>query len=68
MVKGLPGTELTVTGCGLVSKPPPPDGPDDWNYSVALRVDMAVLEQVEAMEDKVANASMQIKVSLPNGN
>lgn len=42
---------------------PQPDAADDWNYTVALRVDMAVLEQVEAMEDKVANASMQVKVS-----
>lgn len=42
---------------------PQPDTPDDWNHDVALRVDMSVLEQVEAMEDKVANASMQVKVS-----
>jgi len=28
---------------------------------VALRVDAQLLEQVEALEDKVANASMQVK-------
>jgi len=38
------------------------DSPLPWAESVALRVDMAVLEQVEVMEDKVANASMQVKV------
>jgi hypothetical protein len=35
----------------------------DWLPDVALRVDVMMLEQVEALEDKVANASMQVKVS-----
>ncbi|CAB0030639.1 unnamed protein product [Trichogramma brassicae] len=34
---------------------------EDWSEQVALRVDAQLLEQVEALEDKVANASMQIK-------
>ncbi|XP_046406301.1 bromodomain adjacent to zinc finger domain protein 2B-like [Ischnura elegans] len=37
------------------------DADDEWQPHVALRVDMLMLEQVEALEDKVANASMQVK-------
>ncbi|XP_072752485.1 bromodomain adjacent to zinc finger domain protein 2B isoform X8 [Anoplolepis gracilipes] len=40
---------------------PKPDNPSDWSEQVALRVDAQLLEQVEALEDKVANASMQVK-------
>uniref|UniRef100_A0A0C9QMD6 BAZ2B_2 protein n=1 Tax=Fopius arisanus TaxID=64838 RepID=A0A0C9QMD6_9HYME len=38
-----------------------PDNPADWSETVAVRVDAQLLEQVEALEDKVANASMQVK-------
>lgn len=41
---------------------PAADVPVQWSDDVALRVDLAILEQVEAMEDRVANASMQVKV------
>ncbi|XP_065342167.1 bromodomain adjacent to zinc finger domain protein 2B-like isoform X13 [Cloeon dipterum] len=45
-----------------VSKSAPSrDEPDAWSEKVALRVDMLMLEQVEALEDRVANASMQVK-------
>ncbi|XP_054005110.1 bromodomain adjacent to zinc finger domain protein 2B-like isoform X6 [Hylaeus anthracinus] len=40
---------------------PKPDNPETWSEQVALRVDAQLLEQVEALEDKVANASMQVK-------
>ncbi|XP_034933752.1 bromodomain adjacent to zinc finger domain protein 2B isoform X2 [Chelonus insularis] len=40
---------------------PRPDDPNEWSEQVALRVDAQLLEQVEALEDKVANASMQVK-------
>ncbi|XP_057335179.1 bromodomain adjacent to zinc finger domain protein 2B-like isoform X7 [Microplitis mediator] len=40
---------------------PRPDNPNDWSETTALRVDAQLLEQVEALEDKVANASMQVK-------
>ena len=40
---------------------PKTDDPDEWNEQVANRVDAQLLEQVEALEDKVANASMQVK-------
>ncbi|XP_014299019.1 bromodomain adjacent to zinc finger domain protein 2B isoform X7 [Microplitis demolitor] len=40
---------------------PRPDDPNDWSETTALRVDAQLLEQVEALEDKVANASMQVK-------
>ena len=39
---------------------PPPDKPKKWNREVALRVDKYILEQVEALEDKIASASMQV--------
>lgn len=32
-----------------------------WNPRIAKRVEQTLLDQVEAMEDKIANASMQIK-------
>lgn len=66
---GSSATELLVNqdDVGLPQNIPSRDSSDTWNYSVALRVDMSLLEQVEAMEDKVANASMQVKVpSFPN--
>lgn len=60
-------TDLSITPddaviSSLPGGAPLKDIPGSWNRVVALRVDMAVLEQVEAMEDKVANASMQVKV------
>jgi hypothetical protein len=44
----------------LEGNAPPPDRPKKWSREVALRVDKYVLEQVEALEDKVASASMQV--------
>merc|ERR1719188_42482 len=44
----------------LEGEAPPPDKPRKWNREVALRVDKYILEQVEALEDKVAAASMQV--------
>ena len=38
------------------------DKPGSWSKEVALRVDKYILEQVEALEDKVASASMQVPV------
>lgn len=32
-----------------------------WNPQISRRVEVALLEQVEAMEDKIASASMQVK-------
>lgn len=37
------------------------DNPEDYNEDVACRFDVAVLEQVEALEEKIANSSMQIR-------
>ena len=42
---------------------PCPDEHGFWSHEVALRTDKYVLEQLEALEDKVAAASMQIPVS-----
>lgn len=39
----------------------PPDKPNDWNPKVSKRVELALLEQLEALEDKIASASMQVK-------
>uniref|UniRef100_T1GSG8 DDT domain-containing protein n=1 Tax=Megaselia scalaris TaxID=36166 RepID=T1GSG8_MEGSC len=38
-----------------------PDEPNDWNPKVSKRVELALLEQLEALEDKIASASMQVK-------
>lgn len=44
-----------------------PDQKGDWNPKVAKRVELALLEQLESLEDKVASASMQLKNwQLPN--
>ena len=45
---------------------PCPDKIGSWSHEVALRTDKYVLEQLEALEDKVAAASMQIPVSITN--
>ena len=37
-----------------------PDAPGNWSQEVALRSEKYLLEQVEALEDKVASASMQV--------
>merc|ERR1712223_1092200 len=37
-----------------------PDAPGNWSQEVALRSEKYILEQVEALEDKVAAASMQV--------
>lgn len=44
----------------VVSGAPGPDKEANWSRSVALRVEKYILEQIEALEDKVAAASMQV--------
>jgi hypothetical protein len=61
-------TDLAITDMdhkisALPGGAPLRDTYSDWFPDVALRVDVMMLEQVEALEDKVANASMQVKVS-----
>lgn len=63
----LNSTDLSTTEttddekAAFVGGAPQRDEVDAWNEKVALRVDMLMLEQVEALEDRVANASMQVK-------
>ena len=38
-----------------------PDDDNAWSRETALRGDLLVLEQIEALEDRVASASMQVK-------
>ncbi|XP_031365922.1 bromodomain adjacent to zinc finger domain protein 2B isoform X6 [Apis dorsata] len=57
----LTATELQATPDEPDTPIPKPDNPAVWSEQVALRVDAQLLEQVEALEDKVANASMQVK-------
>ncbi|XP_043266321.1 bromodomain adjacent to zinc finger domain protein 2B isoform X3 [Colletes gigas] len=57
----LTATEMQQTPDELDTLIPQPDNPETWSEQVALRVDAQLLEQVEALEDKVANASMQVK-------
>ncbi|PNF24037.1 hypothetical protein B7P43_G08616, partial [Cryptotermes secundus] len=59
-------TDLAITDMdhkisALPGGAPLKDTYSDWLPDVALRVDVMLLEQVEALEDKVANASMQVK-------
>ncbi|KAK7789353.1 hypothetical protein R5R35_011648 [Gryllus longicercus] len=54
-------TEADSKVSALPGGAPLQDKPSDWSPHVALRVDLQLLEQVEALEDKVANASMQVK-------
>jgi len=51
--------DIQILDCGV----PAPDVSGQWSWEVALRVDKYILEQVEALEDKVCSASMQIPVS-----
>ena len=46
----------------VVAGAPQPDPRGSWSREVALRVDKYILDQVEALEDKVAAASMQVPV------
>ncbi|XP_064595320.1 bromodomain adjacent to zinc finger domain protein 2B-like isoform X3 [Liolophura sinensis] len=48
------------------SAPPPltapdPDDPDVWDATVAFEIESSVLEEVEAMEDRIFTASLQVK-------
>ncbi|CAG9853570.1 unnamed protein product [Phyllotreta striolata] len=55
-------SDSPMDGISFVHKgAPEPDKPGSWNVSIERRVDMFLLEQVEALEDKVASASMQVK-------
>lgn len=40
---------------------PPPDYEDQWSFDVALRVDLAMLAQVEALEQRLFGACMEVK-------
>ncbi|RWS11594.1 bromodomain adjacent to zinc finger domain protein 2B-like isoform X13 [Dinothrombium tinctorium] len=40
---------------------PPPQRDDEWSREVALKLDISVLEQIEALEEKIASSSMQIR-------
>ncbi|XP_077483025.1 bromodomain adjacent to zinc finger domain protein 2B-like isoform X4 [Amblyomma americanum] len=44
---------------------PPPDYEDQWSPEVALRVDMAILAQVEALEDRLFEAFLEVKTWRP---
>lgn len=52
---------LVSEECG---EAPDADKESDWNRDVALRADIAILDQVENLEEKVAGASMQLKVRM----
>ena len=39
-----------------------PDDENAWSRETSLRGDLLILEQIEALEDRVASASMQTKV------
>ncbi|KFM75592.1 Bromodomain adjacent to zinc finger domain protein 2B, partial [Stegodyphus mimosarum] len=58
-------TDLDKEIANLVGGAPDPDPPDFWYRNIALRVDMAILEQVENLEEKVDGSSMQVKFWKP---
>lgn len=41
-----------------------PDDENAWSRETSLRGDLLILEQIEALEDRVASASMQTKVGV----
>lgn len=43
---------------------PNPDDPDAWDATVAFEIESSVLEEVEAMEDRIFTASLQVKVKV----
>ncbi|KAL3231258.1 hypothetical protein MRX96_023312 [Rhipicephalus microplus] len=47
---------------------PPPDYEDQWSPDVALRVDLAMLAQVEALEQRLFGACMEVKSASENRN
>ncbi|XP_076366314.1 bromodomain adjacent to zinc finger domain protein 2B-like isoform X2 [Tachypleus tridentatus] len=56
--------EITDLDRVISSKPggaPDSDKEDHWSPKVALEVDLSILKQVEALEEKVAEGSMQIQ-------
>ena len=55
--------EVKSIGVRMPGGAPIPDEDDAWSRETALRGDLLVLEQIEALEDRVASASMQVKVS-----
>lgn len=59
---GLEITELDREVSEKHGGAPPPDYEDQWSFEVALQVDLAILAQVEALEQRLLGASMQVKV------
>ena len=53
-------SELSQSIVEIVPGAPRPDDPDFYSRDVSLRCEKYILEQVEALEDKVATASMQV--------
>ncbi|XP_077561905.1 bromodomain adjacent to zinc finger domain protein 2B-like isoform X6 [Haemaphysalis longicornis] len=62
---GLEITELDREVSEKHGGAPPPDYEDQWSFEVALQVDLAILAQVEALEQRLLGASMQVKTWRP---
>lgn len=62
---GLEITELDREVSEKHGGAPPPDYEDQWSFDVALQVDLAILAQVEALEQRLLGASMQVKTWRP---
>ncbi|XP_054719613.1 bromodomain adjacent to zinc finger domain protein 2B-like [Uloborus diversus] len=58
-------TELDEEISKLPGAAPDQDSPSFWYRNIALRIDMAILEQVENLEEKVDGSSMQVKFWKP---
>lgn len=42
----------------------PPDDPENWSVSCMHQIEMAALDEVEALEERIFQASLQAKVKL----
>jgi len=58
--------EVTEESKRIASSPtsaPPPDDNDAWDFDLQQKIEMAVLEEIEKLEERICSASLQTKVS-----
>jgi len=58
--------EVTEESKRIASSPtsaPPPDDNDSWDFELQRKIEMDVLEEIEKLEERICNASLQTKVS-----
>lgn len=63
-LKGDPKDPLTELDLPL----PSPDYEDQWDLKVALRVEMELLNEINALQERILQASMQVRLKYSNLN